>query len=640
MNNALMSDPTIVESELPDQLRSLEFRVLGPLEMRAGEVVLPIAGARQRTVLAMLLTAAGRVVPVDTLVEAVWDGHPPVTGRTQVAICVAGLRKTCKAAGAGEVVVTASPGYRLVTDPHRLDATEFSARVEQARSFARAQRVERAVAAFREALAMWRGRALVNIRSELVRAAAARLEEERLSAYEQYTALRLELGQHRALIGELTDLVRQQPTWEQARAHLMLAHYRCGRRAEALEVFRQGRSYSIAELGLEPGPVLSDLHTAVLRDDPGLAMPSGPAVVSAAVDVVPAQLPPDEPAFTGRRRELDQLDDALLGDRGRNRPLRWGQLSGGVGVGKTALAVHWAHRVAAEFPDGQLFVDLRGYDPHREPVRAAAVLDDFIRALGRPPEQVPEGIDARVAFYHSLLAERRMLIVLDNARSYAQIQPLLPGSGNCRVIVTGRETLDGPAAVRIRLAELDGGESTALLRRAVGDARVAADATAVAWLGELCDGLPLALRSAAARLAAKPHWSVGELAHRLADGQRRLTELDPGDTGLTAGFWLTYQSLPADAASMFRRLTLLSAHEVAAADAAPLLAIGPSAAEDLLERLVDAHLLEVGRRDEQGRRRFRLRGLRRLYAQQRAGLDDSPSDHRDVQERLSPAEAG
>lgn len=613
----------------------LDFRILGPLELYAGEVPVPIAGPRQRTVLAMLLTAAGRVVPVDTLVEAVWDGHPPVTGRTQVAICVAGLRKACRGAGcADEVVVTASPGYRLVADRHRVDALEFAAQVEQARGFAAQRRPERAVAGFRDALALWRGRALANIRSDLVRSAAARLEEERLSAYEQYTALRLELGEHRALIGELTDLVRQQPTWEQARAYLMLAHYRCGRRAEALEVFRQGRQHSIAELGLEPGPVLSEMHTAVLRDDPALVPPAGPVMAGSAPDVVPAQLPPGEPGFTGRDSELARLDEALLGDRGRYRPLRWGQLSGGVGVGKTALAVHWAHRVAPEFPDGQLYVDLRGFDSCREPLSAAAVLDDFIRALGRPAEQVPAGADARAAFYHSLLADRRVLIVLDNARSYAQIQPLLPGTGNCRVIVTGREPLEGPAAVRLRLAEMDQQQAVSLLRRAVGDSRVDDDPAAAARLGELCEGLPLALRVAAAKLATKPHWTVADLVHRLADCRRRLTELDHGGTGLTAGFELSYRAVPPDAAAMFRRLTLVDDDEVPAAAAASLLETSPAEAEDLLERLVDAHLLEVGGRDSGGRRRFRLRGLRRLYAQQRAWLDDTPADRHAVRSRL------
>lgn len=612
----------------------LEFRILGPLELYADQQAVPIAGARQRTVLAMLVTAAGRVVPVDTLVEAVWNGHPPATGRTQVAICVAGLRKTLRAVGGREEVLqTCSPGYSLAVPGDRVDAEAFSSAVERARSLAQQHRTERAVETLREALALWRGPALANIRSALVQSVAARLEEERLSAYEQYIALRLELGQHRALIGELTDLVHQHPTWEQARAYLMLAFYRCGRRAEALEVFREARESTIIHLGLEPGPVLTQMHLSVLRDDPSLVVPAGPVVFGTS-EVVPAQLPADEPGFVGRDEELAALDEELLGDRTRNRPMRWGQLTGAVGVGKSALAVHWAHRVAAEFPDGQLFMDLRGYDQRRDPVAPANVLDDFIRALGRQVDQLPDSIDARVAYYHSLLADRRILIVLDNARSFAQVQPLLPGTGTCRVVVTAREPLAGPAALRLRLAPLAPPQARSLLRLAVGDGRIDQEPGATSRLVEVCEGLPLALRAAAARLAAKPHWSVTELVRRLEDRERRLDELERGAPGVATGLELTYRTLPPPAATMFRRLALLRPPAVPACVAAGLLGVGPDEAEEVLEQLVDAQLVEAVGRDGQGRRRFRLDGLRRLYAQRCVARDDELAERREALARV------
>jgi DNA-binding SARP family transcriptional activator len=612
---------------------ALDLRMLGPLEIYHSGQPVWIAGARQRVVLAMLLTAAGRVVPVDTLVEAVWDGHPPVTGRTQVAICVAGLRKTLRAAGCrDDPVITAAPGYRLTVEGHRVDAHEFTVQVARARALAQRQRTERAVEVFASALALWRGPALADICSELVRAGVARHEEERLSAYEQYTALRLEIGQHRALVAELTDLVRQHPTWEQARAYLMLAHYRCGRRADALEAFREGRERSIADLGLEPGPVLTDMHRAVLRDHPSLGRAGG-TWVTITSEVVPAQLPPDEPDFVGREQELASLDEALLGELSGRRPLRGGQVGGGAGVGKTALVVHWAHRVAPEFPDGQLFLDLRGFDERQDPVPPAALLDDVIHALGRPLAQIPDSLDARVALYHSLLAGRRLLVVLDNARSFAQVQPLLPGAGTCRVVVTSREPLPGPAAVRLRLANLDSAPAATLLRRVVGDDR-AADGPAVRRLVELCDGLPLALRSAAARLAGKPHWTVQDLVGRMEDPRRRLQELEHGGLGVASRLETTYRTLPAPAAAMFRRLAVLDGDEIAGQTAARLLPVTAAEAEDLLELLVDAHLVQAAGRDADGRRRFLLAGLHRLYAGQCLRRDDPPDEQHAARRRV------
>lgn len=614
----------------------VDFRILGPLEVVYAGRPVPITGARQRTVLGMLLLCpAGAPVSVDTLVQAVWDGHPPMTGRTQVSICVAAIRKAFRQAGRdGEVVVTAAPGYRLALEGHRLDAYEFSARVSRARTLAQQHRPERAVEMFRSALALWRGPVLADIRSDLVRATVAHHEEERLSAYEQYTALRLEVGQHRALVGELTEMVRQDPDWEQIRAYLMLAYYRCGRRAEALETFRQGRDRAIAELGLEPGPVLTEMHRSVLRDDPALDVPAGSAAGAATTEVVPAQLPPDEPVFVGREAELATLDDGLLGDRGRDRPLRWGQLTGGVGVGKTTLALRWAHRVAPEFPDGQLFADLRGFDPRREPAAASTVLDQFIQALGVPYAQVPDSTDARVALYHSLLADRRILVVLDNARSLAQMQPLLPGTGSCRVIVTCREPLHGSAAVRRRLARLSTPEAETMLRRAVGDERGDDEPAALTELVQLCDRLPLALRTAAARLAAKPHWTVCDLVRRLADRERRLAELEHSGGGVAAGLDLSYAALPAPSAVLFRRLSLLEPRAVPVPAAAALLQVDVREAEDLLEQLVDVDLVEAVERDEHGLPRFRLVGLRRLYAWQRARCDDSPEQRAAARARV------
>lgn len=288
---------------------TLDFHILGPLEVRAGTVPVPIAGHRQRTVLAMLLTSADRVVSVDALVEAVWDVRPPATCRTQIAICVAGLRRTLREAGCDlPVVVTARPGYRLVLGPHRLDAHEFMELVERARQAARQSRLRDGARLFAEALGRWRGPALADIRSGLVRSASTGLDEEWLSAHEQYTSLRLELGEHQALIGELSGVVRRHPLREQPRAALMLAYYRSGRRAEALATFHEGRRRIIDELGLEPGPVLRDMHEAILRDSPAIGLPAqaAPALASVESDTLYASAGP--PGLS----ELDGIVNAQL----------------------------------------------------------------------------------------------------------------------------------------------------------------------------------------------------------------------------------------------------------------------------------------------------------------------------------------
>ncbi|MGW0337648.1 BTAD domain-containing putative transcriptional regulator [Streptomyces sp. NPDC003011] len=603
------------------------FRILGPLDIRADGRPVVLTGARQRTIMSMLLLSPNRIVSVDALADAVWHGNPPPTARNQIAICVSALRKALKtAAGVQDVLVTSHPGYMLFAGEHRIDAVEFEEQVAAGRAASRSGRPEEACARFAEALALWRGPALEGITSPPVEVATARLAEMRFGVYGEYMGLRLERGEHHEVIGELAAFVREHPLREQAMAHLMLAQYRSGRRAEALETYREGRLLLAEELGIDPGPALRELHEEILADSPKLGRPVEPAAPAPAAVV--SQLPASVASFTGRHAELAAVDRLLDHLGGTALPV--GSITGIGGVGKTALAVHWAHQTVGRFPDGQLYADLRGYD-EEAPRPPGAVLDRFLRALGVPGADIPADQNERAALFRSVLDGRRVLIVLDNARSFQQIHLLLPAGGRCCVLVTSRDPMGGALAgdyafVPLHLDALEQDESIALLSRVTGDGRLAADPVAAARLSALCDRLPLALRIAAARLAAKPHWSVRTLVARLEDQRRRLDELSPDERGVRAGLRLSYRDLPAATARMFRLLGSLNVPDFASWAGGALLDLDPLDAEDLIEELVDAQLL-VPFSSATGHVRYRFQGLPRLFARE-VSLAEDPEDER------------
>ena len=616
----------------------LAFHVLGPLQVTRAGAPVTLGGPRERVLLAALLVEHGRVVSVDGLAQALWGDHPPATARHQVAIGVSRLRKALTAAGAGPgVIATCVPGYRVADG--WLDSRCFEERARQAHEALAAGGREEAAKLLRSGLSLWRGPALSGIDRPFAEIEAARLEERRLMVTEEHIGLELDLGRHEELVGDLFALVRAHPLRERLRGLLMLALHRAGRRAEALAVYQDGRRQLVETLGVEPGPQLRATHQALLRDEPAwdrdrpprrAGDPAAERDQAGHVPPVPAQLPPDVRGFTGRRAELDALDElAVTPEAAANgageRPLPIGIIAGVAGVGKTGLVLHWGHRARHRFPDGQLYADLRGYDAHQEPLPPAAVLDGFLRALGVPGDQVPGGIDERAALFRSVLHGRQMLIVLDNARTPEQVRPLLPGSSTCLVLVSSRDRLDDLVAregARLYaldvLGQIDAGD---LLSRMAGDHRI--EPATANRIAALCDRLPLALRIAAARMAIHPHHTPAELADRLADEQRRLAELSQAHRGVRASFALSYRALPARAALLFRLLGLLDAADAAAWTAAALLGGPEQEAEDLLDQLVRAGLLEVAGRDRAGQVRYRLHDLMRLYARERGLAADS-----------------
>jgi DNA-binding SARP family transcriptional activator len=625
------------------ELRVMEFGILGPLEVVHDGRRLPVSRPREQRVLAALLLDAGRVVPLDRLIDAVFDERPPGTAAKQVRNCVSALRQRFAAEG---LLVTTPIGYTIRIGAEDLDATVFGHRLVHARRAADAGRLDEAVASARAALALWRGPALAGIGGRRIEAAAAGLNDQRLTALEECLSYELARGRGAELVAELSELVAEYPLRERPRAQLMIALYRAGRRADALESYRQGRQILVDELGLEPGPALRDLERAILADDQKLVdatlldneaapvQPESEALPASPAAVTPAQLPAGATVFTGRTGPLRDLDALMAGDGDRATTVVISAIAGAAGAGKTALAVHWAHRVRSRFSDGQLYLNLRGY-ASSPPVRPIEALALFLRALGVPAERAPVDLDEAASMYRSLLAERRVLVVLDNAASPEQVRPLLPGSPGCMVLVTSRDRLAGLVALDgaqvLTLDVLAPDEAYTLLARTVGAGRVAAEPHATKALARLCAYLPLALRIAAATLTGRPTRRIASYVKELEEGDRIAALSITGDeqSAVQAAFDLSYQALaPADRL-VFRRLGLPPGPDVTVDAVAALSGRPPREAAATLDRLVTAHLV-----DEYTEGRFTFHDLLREYAADRARREDSTAERKAAVRRL------
>jgi DNA-binding SARP family transcriptional activator len=610
-----------------------EFRILGPLEVATGSRRLDLGGARQQVVLAMLLLSANDVVSVDRLEEAIYGEDLPPTARSQAQISISSLRRLLAAHGHAAAIGRQAQGYVLQVEARRLDSRRFDELVTAGRADRDAGHLDQAATSYRDALRLWRGPALEGIDSLLVRAAAARLDEQRIAATEDRLALELDLGRHHELVGELTELAWQYPLRERLHGQLMLALYRCGRTAEALAVYQQTRRMMIDELGLEPGAPLRRLEHGILACDPALDSPAGPVTLRSARPRIPRLLPADIADFTGRAGPVSQVQHRLA----HHRLAETGQaglavpvvvITGQGGVGKTSLAVHAAHGVAGAFGDGQLFADLHAGAAH--PVGPMQVLERFLRALGVPGPQIPDGLDERAEVYRDLLAGRRMLVVLDDAADERQVSPLLPGSSDAAVLITSRNRLAGLAgATRIEVDVLDASQSLDLLGRIAGPGRVQAQAQAAAAVARQCGHLPLALRIAGARLTAQPHRDIQQLADRLADQTRRLDELEHGELGVRASISLSYQGASEQARVLLRRLAVLEAPAFSGWMTAALLDQPPADAEDVLDELVHAHLVEASGLPGQ----YRFHELIGVFARERLAAEEPAAERTAALER-------
>jgi DNA-binding SARP family transcriptional activator/tetratricopeptide (TPR) repeat protein len=664
----------------------VEFRVLGPVEVRVAGRPAGAGHSRQRAVLAVLLLELGRAVPAETLIDRVWGEHPPASVRNVLYGYVGKLRAVIGAIGDPDVKLVRRPGgYQLEAGGDRLDLHRFRGLV----AAAGAGDGQRAEALLREALSLWRGAALAGLDSPWLERAAAILELERTAAVLDLNDVRLQHGQHAALVSELAGLAAAAPGEERLIGQLMLALYRADRQAEALRWFEQTRQYLASELGVDPGPNLQALHQQILHADPSLAIaanpasrqqpgppqppagvrqfagragglavlsesmaqqpggsdaggaahgpagsgmpppvgPGGPADAVALAGggwVVPRQLPAAVPAFAGRHAELAVLS-RVLDMRGGTAVVT--MIGGTAGVGKTALAVQWAHQAAAQFPDGQLFINLRGFAPVAPPVTVGEAVRQFLDALQVPAERIPASVEAQLGLYRSLLSGKRLLVVLDNARDAAQVRPLLPGSPTCRTIVTSRNRLTGlsvtDAAQPLALDALSGSEARQLLAQRLGADRIAADPGAVTRIIAACARLPLALCVIAARAAMQPKLSLADAAANLAarPGLEAFTDLDDPATDIRAVFSWSYQQLDVSTGRFFRLLGLHPGPDFDRYAAATLTGTAPDQARRCLDALARAHMITLLRPD-----RYGVHDLLRSYARELAEGDGANGD--------------
>ncbi|MGC7101001.1 BTAD domain-containing putative transcriptional regulator [Amycolatopsis lurida] len=599
----------------------MRFEVLGPLRMRRGHEMVTVSGTLRRSLLAVLLARANKPVPVDVLLDALWGEQANDSAVRRLQVHVHRMRAMLDSP---ERLSNSPDGYCLHLEPGELDVHRFDALLDEASGYATVD-PRRCAELARQALDLWRGTPYQGVEVPDLIGEVQRLAERRLLALEDLYTAELQLGRHGAVTSELTELVRRHPLRERLHGLLMTALYQGGRQADAMAAYRHAREVLADELGLDPGPELRNLEHQILHGEP--IEVDAPIALAAPV---PAQLPHDVAGFVGRDEELSQLD-ALLSERDSRVPIA--AVVGTAGAGKTAVTVRWAHRVKDRFPDGQLYVDLRGYGPD-EPMSPADALDAFLRALGIDGASIPQDPAERAARFRTVVDRKKLLILLDNAGSAVQVRPLLPGSSSCVVVVTSRDSLRGlvarEGAERVRLDRLPRSEAHRLLTELLGD-RGDTDSEATAQLLERCARLPLALRIAAERIREHPGHLAAFVAE-LADEQARLDVLDSGDdpdASVRAVFFSSYHGLDPEAARLFRLFGVHPGHTIDAHALSALAGADPRTTRRLLDTLTRANLV-----DETTDRRYLLHDLLATYAAELTGSTDSPAERTAALSRL------
>ena len=602
----------------------LTFRVLGPVGVWKNGNQLRQMNAQQRTLLGILLLAPGTVVAFDQFVTALWGERPPPSARNAVQGHVSKVRRLLSAVPEAELN-TVGHGYRLDVERQLVDIHRFRLLVDRARTGPSAEAGE----LLRSALALWRGPAFADVAGDWLSATAGEsLEQERLHAMENLAEADLGAGRHAEVVVRLSGFVGRHLLRERAICLLMEALHRDGRRSDALELFRDTRRRLADELGVEPGEGLQSTHRQILAG--GNPAPLRPDRRSATVGN-PRQLPADVPYFTGRRRQLAALN-ALLPPRDATAPVLIG---GAAGVGKTALTLHWAHQVADRFPDGQMFLNLRGFDPTGTVMAPAEALSRLLAALDVPARLLPADLEAQADLFRSTIAGKRILLVLDNARDAAQVRPLLPGAPGCLVVVNSRDQMAGlvagHGAIPLMLDRPSAADARAFLSSRLGAERIAGEQAAADEIVECCGRLPLALAVVAARAVTNPGFPLAALTAELRESRGGLDAFANGDpaTDLRTVFSWSYHALGADAARLFRLLGLHLGPDLSLSAAASLAGLPIGRARTLIAELTRARLL-----DEHAPGRYAFHDLLRAYARELAQDEDSAGERRAAMDRL------
>jgi DNA-binding SARP family transcriptional activator len=625
----------------------MRFSVLGRLQVISDDgAELHIPQPRQRGLLLVLLLHANQEMSVSRLIETLWGQDGSGAGAGALRTQVWALRRLL--APARRLHTGEYSGYQMEVRPGELDVAEFRRLAGQGRDALGSGDLPGAAGYLNGALALWREPLLADVPATLAMGPVAqRLLDERLAVRELLGEVRLGLGQHASLIPELRESTAADPANERLWEQLMLALHGAGRTAEALAAYRQARTSMKAELGLEPGHGLQRLHRRILADDPGLIRssaagpPAGSPPEAEAGSALPRQpepaglrppprlLPPPTPIFVGRAAELQELTGLLEAWSAAPGATMTATISGAAGVGKTALAVHWANQVARAFPDGQLYLNLNGFGPSGSPVTREGAVSRVLEAMQVPSAAIPSSLEGRIGLYRTLLSERRMLIVLDNARDAGQVRPLLPGGAGSLVLVTSRSSLAGLVALdgarTITLRVLTEPEARQMIADRLGPGPAAADPAATGQLIEACGRLPLALAIATALIAIRPARSLTTVVTSLRRAASRLDILNAGDAtaDLRTAFGRSYQALSPDAARMFRLLAKHPGPDISAVSAAGLAGLPSARAGEALTELADLHLL-----DEHVPGRFAFHDLLRLYAAEMHGTVDSAEERR------------
>jgi DNA-binding SARP family transcriptional activator len=602
--------------------QSLWVELLGEVGARVGDEEIVLGPPRQRAVLAMLALRANQTVSRSELIDGVWGEAAPASVEGSVHTYIYGLRRALSAA-AKDLLVRTGAGYQLVLGPDDLDLAVVESRLRDARGVAASGDKSAAADQIGECLTAWRGTPLSGLPGPFAEAERVRLTELRYKLLEERADLMLAAGRHRDVITDLGEAVMAEPFRERFRAQMMLALYRSGRRADALAEFDAVRRLFIDELGLDPSGALPELHLRMLRADPGLDLAVDSQ--SRARSPIPSQLPHEASGFVGRTAELQQLSEWRTAAEAGSQALLISAIDGAGGIGKTSLAVRFARRVAESYPDGHLYLDLRGFDPNRPPLTSSDALDQLLGALGSASQN--KGTDARSSTYRSLLSGKRVLILLDNAVSADQVRDLLPGASNCLVLITSRKRLSGLVARdgvrRLTLGVLAETEALDLLRSAVGRERINAEIQAAKALARLCGYLPLALRVAAEKISLKQDSTLRDLVENLIAERSRLDVLDVDDDEMASVrgvFSWSYKSLEPNLARTFRYLGLLRGGDVGVEAVAALIDRPITETTELLRLLSDQHLLDY----DEGR--FSFHDLIRVYAGELAAEEETPAE--------------